>query len=191
MELEIQSLKDNNTWILVDLPPNRKPIKGRWVYKTKLKQDGSIDKYKARWVAKGFLQKYVIDYTETYHNTVKPMAYRILFTLAAYYSWDIQQWDIKTAFINAPIEDNIEIYIIQPTGYEDPRYPIKVCRLNKALYSLKQSARQWHNCLSLLLKDLGFTSIISDQSVFIKFNTKMIVTSHIDDLLIFSNSIRI
>jgi len=188
MEQEILSLKDNNTWTLSELPPNRKAIKGRWVYKTKLKPDGTIDKYKARWVAKGFLQKYGIDYTETFSNTVKPMAYRILFTLSAYYSWDIQQWDVKTAFINAPIEDNTEIYIIQPTGYEDIDNPTKVCRLNKALYGLKQSARQWYNYLSLILKELGFTPLISDQSIFINYTTQIIVTSHIDDLLVFSSN---
>jgi len=74
MEKELSSLRDLNTWTLVDLPPKRKALKGRWVYKTKLNKDGSIDKYKARWVAKGFLQKYGIDYTETFSNTVKPVA---------------------------------------------------------------------------------------------------------------------
>jgi len=116
------------------------------------------------------------------------MAYRILFTLSAYYSWDIQQWNVKTAFINAPMEDNTEIYIIKPTGYEDIDNPTKVWRLNKALYGLKQSDRQWYNYLSLILKELGFIPLISDQSIFINYTTQIIVTSHIDDLLVFSSN---
>ena len=186
MEKEVNSLKELNTWTLVDLPIKRKALKGRWVYKTKLNKDGSIDKYKARWVAKGFLQKYGIDYTETFSNTVKPMAYRLLFILGTYLDWEIEQWDIKSAFTNSPI--NEEIYIIQPTGFEDSKSPNKVCRLNKALYGLKQSARQWYYYLKELLQDLGFYSITSDQSIFINPKTNIIVTSHIDDLLLFSKN---
>jgi len=91
MQAEVTSSKDPNTWILADLPKNRKTLKDRWVYKTKTNSDGSMNKYKARWVAKGFLQKYSIDYIETLSNTVKPMAYRILFILGTYLDWEIEQ----------------------------------------------------------------------------------------------------
>ena len=107
----------------MDLPPNRKVLRGRWVYKTKLKPNRTINKHKARWVAKGFLQKYGIDFRETFSNTVKPMAYKTLLGLAAKLDWEVQQWDVKSAFPNAPLEDNLEIYIEQPTGFVDPKHP--------------------------------------------------------------------
>jgi len=112
------------------------------------------------------------------------MAYRILFILGTYLDWEIEQWDIKSAFTNSPIDE--EIYTIQPISLEDPNAPTKVCRLNKALYGLKQSARQWYNYLKGLLKELGFNSITLYQSIFINPKTNIVVTSHIDDLLVFS-----
>ncbi len=91
MKREIDDLKSQNTWSLVNAPKNRQIIKGRWVFKTKLDKNGFIDKYKARWVAKGFQQKYGIDYIETFSNTVKPMVFRALFALAAFNDLEIQQ----------------------------------------------------------------------------------------------------
>ena len=112
------------------------------------------------------------------------MAYRILFILGTYLNWEIEQWDIKSAFTNSPIDE--EIYIIQPTSFEDSTN--KVCFLNKALYSLKQSARQCNNYLKKLLEDLGFFLILSNQLIFINPKTNIVVTSHIDDLLVFSKN---
>ena len=189
IEKELEDLRSQQTWILTGLPSGRKALKGRWVYKTKLTKEGNIDKFKARWVVKGFLQKYGIDYTETFANTVKPMAYRLLFALATYLDLEIQQWDIKSAFPNAPLDE--EIYVIQPTGFEDKLFPQKVCKLQKALYGLKQSARQWYKHLCQLLGKLGFKPITSDQAIFVNLQKQMIVTSHIDDLLIFAKDINI
>ena len=89
MQKEIKDLAAQNIWKLVDLPPNRKALKGRWVFKTKLGANDEIEKYKARWVVKGFLQKYGIDFTETFSNTVKPIAYKALFAWAAYRNLEI------------------------------------------------------------------------------------------------------
>ncbi|SLM37314.1 Reverse transcriptase, RNA-dependent DNA polymerase [Lasallia pustulata] len=130
MEKEINDLKAQNTWTLVNYSQDKNILKGRWVYKTKLNKDGFIDKYKARWVAKGFQQIYGIDFTETFSNTVKPMVFRALFAIAAHLDLEIQQWDIKSAFPNAKLDQ--EIYIMQPTGVEDNTN--RVCLLNKALY---------------------------------------------------------
>jgi len=105
----------------------------------------------------------------------------ILFALAAYLGLECEQIDVKSAFPNAPIEE--EIYMEQPHGFTSD--PALVCKLNKALYGLKQSARQWYRFLASLLKQLGFTPISSDQSVFYNAKTEVIVASHIDDLLIF------
>lgn len=87
------------------------------MFKTKLDTNEFIDKYKARWVAKGFQQKYDIDYIETFSNTIEPMVFRALFALAAFNDLEIQQWDIKSAFPNASIDK--EIYVIQPIEFEE------------------------------------------------------------------------
>ncbi len=160
MQKEIKDLAAQNTWKLVDLPPNRKALKGRWVFKIKLGANGEIEKYKARWVVKGFLQKYGIDFTETFSNTVKPMAYKALFAWAAYRNLEIQQWDVKSAFPNASLKE--EIYMEQPTGFKNQRYLTKVCLLIKALYGLKQSAREWYFFLAKILIKLGFKTLGAD-----------------------------
>ena len=189
MEKELADLAHQKTWNLVELPPGAHLLRGRWVYKTKIDKNGNIEKYKARWVVKGFLQKYGIDYVETFSNTVKPMAYKTLFALAAYRDLEIQQWDVKSAFPNAPLDE--KIYVEQPHGFQDQKYPTRACLLNKALYGLKQSARQWYIYLAKLLSELGYIPITSDQSIFINKSDGVIVTSHIDDLLIFGPDIRV
>jgi hypothetical protein len=133
MNIEIEYLKSQETWTLVKAPENRKILKGRWVYKTKLNADGTIEKYKARWVVKGFLQLFGLDYTETFANTIKNSAFRALFAIAALLDYEIDQWDIKSAFPNAPIDE--DIYVQQPIGYETEKG--LVYKLNKALYGLK------------------------------------------------------
>ena len=188
IEKELADLAHQKTWNLVELPPGAHLLRGRWVYKTKIDKNGNIEKYKARWVVKGFLQKYGIDYIETFSNTVKPMAYKTLFTLAAHQNLEIQQWDVKSAFPNAPLNECI--YIEQPHGFQDHKYPTRACFLNKALYGLKQSARQWYIYLAKLLSELGYIPITSDQSIFINKSSGIIVISHIDDLLIFGPDIQ-
>jgi hypothetical protein len=95
MDEEIQSLKENHTWDLVDLPPGRSALRGKWVYKLKRGPDGRIVKHKARWVVKGFEQQFGIDYDQTFAAVVKPMSYKVLFSLAAQYGWEIEQMDSK------------------------------------------------------------------------------------------------
>ena len=181
MEKEINDLAAQNTWKLVDLPPNRQALKGRWVFKTKIGANGEIEKYKARWVVKGFLQKFGIDFTETFSNTVKPMAYKALFAWAAYRDLEIQQWDVKSAFPNASLKE--EIYMEQPIGFKNQKYPTRVCLLLKALYGLKQSAREWYLFLAEILTKLGFKTLVADQSIFRKED--IIICAYIDDLLVF------
>lgn len=188
MKSELANLVGQKTWNLVELPPGKNLLRGRWVFKTKIDKTGNIEKYKARWVVKGFLQKYGIDYFETFSNIVKPMAYKTLFALAAHNDLEIQQWDVKSAFPNAPLDECI--YVEQPHGFQDQKYPTRACFLNKALYGLKQSARQWYIYLSKLLSELGYSPIASDQSIFINRSSGIIVTSHIDDLLVFGKDIQ-
>ncbi|GKV43852.1 hypothetical protein SLEP1_g51101 [Rubroshorea leprosula] len=103
MDDEIKSIHDNNAWILVDLPPNTKPIGCKWVLRKKLKRDGSIDKYKARLVAKGFSQKEGLDYFEIFSPVTRFTFISIMFAIASIYNLEVHQMDVKTAFLNGEL----------------------------------------------------------------------------------------
>ena len=115
MAKEYGALIKNGTWRLVDPPIGIKPIGSKWVYKTKYKVDGSLDKYKARLVAKGYAQKEGIDYTETFASTAKWNTIRTLFSLAAQNGWKIHHIDVKTAFLNGDLKE--DVYMFQPKGF--------------------------------------------------------------------------
>ena len=187
MKLELDELKKQGTWDLVPLPTGKKALKGRWVLKLKELPSGD-SLYKARWVAKGFQQRPGVDYTETFANTVQPVTYRILLAIGAHLDWEIQQWDIKSAYPNAPLHD--EVYVVQPTGYEDVNHRGYVCRCNKALYGLKQAAREWQLHLKELLNKLGFQPLKTDQGVFtrIQQNGTVILITYVDDILVMATN---
>lgn len=117
MRDEIRSIVENETWKLVPAPQNRSDvIQGRWVFRTKTDVDGNIIKYKSRWVVRGFQQKDGCNVTDTFASVVKPMSYKILFSIAANLDLEIEQMDVKTAFLNSPIDE--EVYVEQPHGFE-------------------------------------------------------------------------
>ena len=116
MKEELDAIEKNRTWELVDLPHNKHPIDVRWVFKVKLKPDGSIAKHKARLVAKGFLQKQGIDYTKVYAPVARMETIRLVIAIASSRNWTICQLDVKSAFLNGPLEE--EVYILQPPGFE-------------------------------------------------------------------------
>lgn len=213
MQIEIEDLIKSNTWSILP-KPNRAPIiKGRWVLNKKYNLDNTIKKYKARWVAKGFLQKYNINYKETFASTSKPSLIRLLLSIFAYLDWEIYTWDIKQAFPNADIDiDNI--YIQLPIGLEDyilnkalenivdkdfisfvkttiknKDYSNIVCKLNKALYGLKQASRQWQLFLTRILETIGFKPLKIDNSIFIHTIKPIILATHVDDILVFAKDI--
>lgn len=131
MDSEVQSLRDFQTFELVDRPKNKNVIRGRWVYTHKLNPDGTINKCKARFVAKGFTQKYGEDFTETHAPVTKIKSLRLLLSLATTFDLEIKQIDFSTAFLNAPLFETI--YVEQPEGYQVGGKN-KVWRLKKALY---------------------------------------------------------
>ena len=139
---EMDSLMSNGTWVLCDLPPGCKPIGCKWIFKRKRNTDGSLLTFKARLVAKGFKQKEGIDYFETYAPVARITSIRVLFALASIYDLYIHQMDVKTAFLNRDLDE--EVYMEQPEGFVLPENEKKVCRLVKSLYGLKQAPKQWH-----------------------------------------------
>jgi hypothetical protein len=140
---EIEMIEKNNTWELVDRPKDREVIGVKWVYKTKLNSDGSIQKYKARLLAKGFKQKLGIDYYETYAPVARLETIRTIIALAAQKKWKLYQLDVKSAFLNGYLEE--EIYVEQLEGFLVEGGENKVFKLKKALYGLKQVPRAWYS----------------------------------------------
>ncbi|CAM8966649.1 unnamed protein product [Rhodiola kirilowii] len=137
---EMDSIIGNNTWILVDLPPAHKPLGNKWIFRKKMKVDGTIDKFKARLVIQGFRQKYGMDYFDTNAPVARISTIRSLIALASIHKLLVHQMDVKTAFLNDDLED--EIYMKQPEGFVMPGQEHKVCKLVKSLYGLKQAPMQ-------------------------------------------------
>ena len=190
METEMTSLLDNGTWELVDLPPGQKAIKNRWVYVTQRMQEKK-PLYRARLVAKGFTQTAGIDYEETFAPVARLDSLRLLLSLATTYDWEVHQIDIKSAYLNGNLEE--EIYMEQPKGFEVPGKEEKVCRLRKAIYGLKQAGRQWHEHLHESLREFGYKKLISgDVSIFFKHQNDgegiTIILVYVDDMAIFGSS---
>ncbi|CAM8953275.1 unnamed protein product [Rhodiola kirilowii] len=142
MDEEIGAIKKNYTWELTDLPEGHKAIGVKWVYKTKTNQDGEVEKYKARLVSKAYKQRYGIDYDEVFAPVARVDTIRLLTAIAAQNQWKIYQMDVKSAFLNGYLEE--EVYIDQPPGYVQRGHEDKVYKLKKALYGLKQAPRAWN-----------------------------------------------
>ena len=116
----------------MDLPPGCKPLGYKWIFKMKLKADGSIDKYKVRLVVKGYKQKEGVDYFDTYSPVTRITSIRMLMAIAVLHNLEIHQMDVKSTFLNGELND--EIYMEQPEGFIVPGQEKKVCRLVKSLY---------------------------------------------------------
>ena len=172
------SLIHNKTWTLVTEPRNHQVLRGKWAYKLKRGPNSEVARCKAQWVVRGFEQRAGVDYHETFASVVKPMSYKTLFAIAAALDLEIEQLDVKTAFLYGNIDK--KIYVEQPKGQEDGLK--RVCLLNKALYGLKQAPRIWFFTLVLFLTDLRFFLFSADLAVFCRKNTYIAV--YVDDMLI-------
>lgn len=188
IEEELDQLEKNNTWELVhksNVQPGYRPLGGKWVYKIKRDIDGNIARSKARWVVKGYLQQFGVDFNQTFAAVVKPMAFRVLVAIAAFFDLDIDQMDVKAAFLYGLIDQLV--YVEIPKGTESATNRNMVCKLLKALYSLRQSSRLWYKRLSnFFLEKLGLRRINADHSIFVT-NAGLdgpVVTTFVDDIKI-------
>lgn len=183
MQADYKALMDNNTWSLVPLPPHRKAIGCKWIFRVKENPDGSVNKYKARLVAKGFLQTPGFDFTETFSPVIKPVTIRIILTLAVTFHWTVQQIDINNAFLNGLLQE--EVYMTQPSGFESSDKTL-VCKLHKALYGLKQAPRAWYERLTHTLLQMGFVKSKCDPSLLVHHQNGACtyVLVYVDDILI-------
>ena len=136
---EMDSLLSNGTWVFVDLPPSCKPIGCKWVFRRKYNTDGSLQTFKARLVAKGFRLKEEVDYFDTYAPLERITSIRELFALASIHDLYLHQMDVKTAFLNGDLDE--EVYMEQPEGFILPSNEKKVFKLGKSLYGLKQAPK--------------------------------------------------
>jgi hypothetical protein len=185
---EFQALIGNNTWHLVPLRDDLNIIDCKWVFKLKQKSDGTIDRHKARLVAKDFKQQYGLDYDETFSPVVKPTTIRLLLSLAVTRGWSIRQIDIQNAFLHGFL--NEDVYMRQPPGFVDSQYPNYLYKLDKSLYDLKQAPRAWFSQLSSKLIDLGFSPSKADVSLFIfnKEGVQIYMLIYVDDIIIINSS---
>lgn len=141
MQREFDALQANSTWRLVDRPPRAHVVSGKWVIKHKLNPDGSLERYKARRVVRGFTQRTGVDFGETFTPVVKPATIRTVLTLVAASGWSTRQLDVSNAFLHGNLNEHVLCQ--QPVGFVDSAQPDVVCLLNKSLYGLEQAPRAW------------------------------------------------
>nr|GEX08944.1 hypothetical protein [Tanacetum cinerariifolium] len=166
MKAEMDALVSNQTWELVQKPPGVKPMSSKWVYKVKQKVDGTVDRYKARLVARGCSQQVGLDYEDTFSPVAKITTIRVLLALAASKGQKLWQMDVHNAFLYEEL-DHVS-YMMQPMGFESQEHPEHVCKLKKAIYGLKQSPRAWFGKIAEFLEQNGYQLTSADASLFVK-----------------------
>ncbi|KAL4383102.1 hypothetical protein GQ457_15G016830 [Hibiscus cannabinus] len=145
MQKELNQFDKRNVWTLVERPHDKSTIGTKWVFRNKLDESGNIVRNKARLVAQGYTQEEGIDFDETYAPVARMEAIRMLLAFACHHEFKLFQMDVKSAFLNGFI--NEEVYVEQPSGFEDPKFPNHVFKLSKALYGLKQAPRAWYESM--------------------------------------------
>lgn len=187
---EMDSLYKNNTWILVDKPVNQKLVGCKWIYRLKHgANENEPIRYKDRLVAKGFTQTEGIDYEEIFSPVVRHTSIRILLSLTVAYDFELEQLDVKTAFLHGDLDETI--YMQQPVGFVSRNEQSKVCLLKKSLYGLKQSPRQWYLRFDSFILSCGFSRSKLDHCVYLKHTvckSPIYLLLYVDDMLLASKS---
>jgi hypothetical protein len=190
---ELKSLKDLNVFMLVPrsaIPKGQRPLKGKLVCKRKRDDAGNIARYKVRYVAKGFAQRYRIDYNKTTAPTARLESFRCLLHIAATLDWDIQHVDIKTAFLHGVLPSSETVFMEQPPGFEEPGKEDWVWQLIKSLYGMKQASRIWNKTFHKTVTSLGFERLVSEWCVYRRQSDTGITmfAVHVDDIICISDT---
>ena len=182
MAEEIAALERTGTWDLVPLPSHARPITCEWVYKIKTRSDGSLERYKARLVARGFQQEYGRDYDETFAPVAHMTTVRTLLAVASVRAWSISQLDVKNVFLNGELRE--EVYMRPPPGYLVLEG--MVCRLRRSLYVLKQAPRAWFQRFASVIIAAGFSPSNHDPALFIYTSPhgRTLLLLYVDDMII-------
>ncbi|GKA97618.1 putative ribonuclease H-like domain-containing protein [Tanacetum coccineum] len=166
MKEELLQFKLQKVWTLVDLPKGKRAIGTKWVYRKKKDKRGIVVRNKARLVAQGYTQEEGIDYDEVFAPVDRIEAIRLFLAYASFMGFSVYQMDVKSAFLYGTIEE--EVYVCQPPGFEDPQFPDKAYKVEKALYGLHQVPRAWYETLSTYLLENRFRRGTIDKTLFIK-----------------------
>jgi transposase InsO family protein len=182
---ELKALIKNETWEIVDRPSNINVIKCKWVFDRKWRP-GELERFKARLVARGFTQRWGIDFWFTSSPVITSGGFRMLFKIAAQWGRPVQHLDVPTAYLNGEL-DSDQIYMEVPDGMDmvhDGDLSGKVLRLRKGLYGLKQSGRCWNQLINNFLLDHGFTRCRSEPCIYISKDGDVVIGLYVDDLLV-------
>ena len=187
MTEQYNSIMKNDVWDIIPKPKNKSVVSSKWIYKIKHVADGSIEKYKAIFVARGFPQKEGIDCKETFSPVTRHTSIRTIMALASMMKWDLNQMDVETSFLDGMIQE--EVYIENPQGFEVEDKVTHVCKLKKDLYGLKQAPRDWNGRIYKLLTSLGFTKSKVDPNLYMKVmdDELVILLVYVDDLILTRN----
>jgi hypothetical protein len=169
IEEEFAALIANNTGDLVPRPVGSNIVTGKWIFKHKFNSDSSLERYKARWVLRGFTQWPNVDYDETFNPIVKPAMVRMMLFMVVSCSWPVNQLDVNNAFLYGTLSETV--YYNRPTGFVDPAQINRVCLLNKSLYGLKQAPRVWYSRFATYITSLEF---VEAKCVFIRLTPRHI-----------------
>uniref|UniRef100_A0ACD5V1F3 Uncharacterized protein n=1 Tax=Avena sativa TaxID=4498 RepID=A0ACD5V1F3_AVESA len=188
MQEEFGALTKNRTWTLVPRPPGANIVTGKWLFRHKLKSDGTLERYKARWVVRGFSQRPGIDFDQTFSPVVKSATIRAVLAIAASRDWPVRQMDVNNAFLQGFL--NERVYCQQPAGFVDAAHPDHVCLLDRSLYGLKQAPRAWFERFGAFIRTLGFTAARSDPSLFIlrRADSTAFLLLYVDDIVLTASS---
>ncbi|CAH9129500.1 unnamed protein product, partial [Cuscuta epithymum] len=188
MQKEIHALEENGTWTLVQLPPGKKAVDSKWVYKIKYKPNGDVERYKARLVAKGFTQVEGIDFHETFAPVAKLVTVRCLLAVAAKRNWEVHQLDVNNAFLHGDLSE--DVYMRMPQGFTK-NGDTRVCKLQKSLYGLRQASRNWYHKFTQSLLNVGFRQSRADHSLFIfqQGENHTFALIYVDDVILAGNDV--
>nr|GEV23324.1 retrotransposon protein, putative, Ty1-copia subclass [Tanacetum cinerariifolium] len=181
--------EEHNVLVPIELPPNGRTVRSKWLFKKKTDMDGNVHTFNAHPIAKGYTQTYSVDYGETFSSVADLGAISILLAIAAFYDYEIWQTDIKTTFLNGYLSE--DVYMVQPKGFMDPKHQNKVCKLQHFIYRLKQASRSWNKRFDEEIKKIGFTQNLDEPCVYLKASESSVafLVLYVDDILLMGNNV--